>query len=149
MICILLLLSLSLLLLLFYISTIFSCVVVINKCIIQIILTFCFQLKYELSIHNIAFSSKSVISSETGEKYAQIKHHLQAKTVQNPSNKYGGFWCGFSGFWCEISFSMEEVLWINTLLHLCTSICCSTNLLLIYNLLHLTLLLCIDYIMYR
>ncbi len=65
--------------------------VVINKCIIQIILTFCFQLKYELSIHNIAFSSKSVISSETGEKNAQIKHHLQAKTVQNPSNKYGGF----------------------------------------------------------
>ncbi len=28
------------------------------------------------------FSEKSVLS-ESGEKYAQIKHHLQAKTVQN------------------------------------------------------------------
>ncbi len=43
----------------------------------------------------------------------------------------------------------STTLHMNNLLHLCTSICCSTNLLLIYNLLHLTLLLCIDYIMYR
>ncbi len=43
----------------------------------------------------------------------------------------------------------STTLHMNSLLHLCTSICCSTNLLLIYNLLHLTLLLCIDYIMYR
>ncbi len=34
----------------------------------------------EISIQNIAFSSIKVIS---GEKYAQIKHHLQVKTVQN------------------------------------------------------------------
>ncbi len=36
----------------------------------------------ESSIH-IAFRSEKVILSESGEKYAQIKHHLQAKTVQN------------------------------------------------------------------
>jgi len=34
-----------------------------------------------------AFFSGKVISSESGEKYAQIKHCLQAKTVQN---KYVG-----------------------------------------------------------
>ncbi len=45
--------------------------------------------------------------------------------------------------------STSTTLHMNNLLHLCTSICCSTNLLLIYNLLHLTLLLCIDHIMYR
>ncbi len=37
----------------------------------------CFWLKYKSSIHSIAFSSEKVISSESGEKYAQIKHHLQ------------------------------------------------------------------------
>ncbi len=31
----------------------------------------------------IAFSSEKVTSSESGEKYAQIKHRLQAKTVLN------------------------------------------------------------------
>ncbi len=44
-----------------------------------------FRLKYESSIHNIAFSSEKLIWSESGEKSAQIKHHLQAKTVQNKS----------------------------------------------------------------
>ncbi len=38
-------------------------------------------------IHYIAFSIKKVVSSESGEKYAQIKHHLQEKTVQNSSKK--------------------------------------------------------------
>ncbi len=38
--------------------------------------------KQVLYPHNIAFSiEKKMISSESGEKYAQIKHHLQAKTV--------------------------------------------------------------------
>ncbi len=51
----------------------------------------CFWLKYESFIHNIASSSEQVISSESGEKSAQIKHRLQANTVLN---KYvGGFWC--------------------------------------------------------
>ncbi len=34
-------------------------------------------------MHYIAFSSEKVISSELGEKYAQIKHRLQATIVQN------------------------------------------------------------------
>ncbi len=38
----------------------------------------CFQLKYESSVHNIAFSrtSEKVASSESGVKYAQIKYCL-------------------------------------------------------------------------
>ncbi len=39
--------------------------------------------KSKSSIHNIAFSSEKLILSESGEKYAQIKHSLQAKTVKN------------------------------------------------------------------
>ncbi len=39
----------------------------------------CFWLKFESSVHNIAYSSEKVISSESGEKYAQIKHCFQAK----------------------------------------------------------------------
>ncbi len=39
----------------------------------------CFQQKYESSI--IAFSSEKVVLSESGEKCAQIEHHLQVKTV--------------------------------------------------------------------
>ncbi len=38
--------------------------------------------KYESSIHNIDFSREKVILSESGEKYAQIQHRLQVKTVQ-------------------------------------------------------------------
>ncbi len=43
----------------------------------------CYQLKYrESSINNnIAFSSEKVVLSVSGEKYVQIKHRLQAKTV--------------------------------------------------------------------
>ncbi len=52
----------------------------------------CLQAKYyESSILNFAVLSEKVISSESGEKYAQIKHFLQAKTVQNI--QVGGFWC--------------------------------------------------------
>ncbi len=52
-------------------------------------------LKWESIIHNNHSPMKKVASSESGKKYAQIKHHLQVKTVQNNSNKY------VSGFWCE------------------------------------------------
>ncbi len=38
-------------------------------------------------IHSIAFSSKKVVWSESGEKYAQIKHRSQAETVQNNSKQ--------------------------------------------------------------
>ncbi len=34
-------------------------------------------------MHNIAYSSEKVIWSESGEKYALIKHRLQAETVLN------------------------------------------------------------------
>ncbi len=40
----------------------------------------CFQLKYEFTILNIAFSKENVLLSESGEKYAQINKCLQAKT---------------------------------------------------------------------
>ncbi len=46
-------------------------------------LHFHFQLKYESCIHNIV---SLVDKSESGEKYAEINHHLQVKTVLN---KYG------------------------------------------------------------
>ncbi len=36
-------------------------------------------------MHNVAFSSENVISSESGETYVQIKLRLQAKTVWNTS----------------------------------------------------------------
>ncbi len=66
---------------------------VCNKQIHQDILTSncCFRLKYNSSIHNIASSSKTVVSSESGEKYSQIKHCLQGKTVLN--KYFGWFWC--------------------------------------------------------
>ncbi len=38
------------------------------------------------SIFNIAFIEK-VVSYESGEEYAQIKHCLQAKTVQKKSKQ--------------------------------------------------------------
>ncbi len=37
----------------------------------------------KIQVYNFAFSSEKVVSSESGEKYAQIKHHLQSKTVLN------------------------------------------------------------------
>ncbi len=43
----------------------------------------CFQLKYKSIIHKITSSREKVIYSESGEKYAQTKHCLQAKIVQN------------------------------------------------------------------
>ncbi len=40
--------------------------------------------------NNIAFSSEKVVSSESGEKYARIKHRWEEKTVLN---KYVGKFC--------------------------------------------------------
>ncbi len=58
---------------------------VCNKQAHQMFLTLncCFQLKYESSIHLIAFSSEYLVLLESGERHAQIKHRLHAKTVQN------------------------------------------------------------------
>ncbi len=39
----------------------------------------CFWLRYVSTIHNIAFSNMKVISSESGEKYAQLKHKLTSE----------------------------------------------------------------------
>ncbi len=63
-----------------------SCVFVRNKFIIKMFLTSnrCFWLR-KLVLY-IAFSSESIVSPESGEKYSQIKQHLQVKTVQNSSN---------------------------------------------------------------
>lgn len=57
-----------------------------NKSIIKIKISLdltsncCFQLKYKSSIHIIVFSSKK---SDSGEKYAEMSHSLQEKTVLN------------------------------------------------------------------
>ncbi len=57
------------------------------------------------SIHN-TFSSEKDVWSESGEKYAQIKHCLQVKTVQNRSKQI----CGWilmqedNGRWTSFSF---------------------------------------------
>ncbi len=45
----------------------------------------CFQLKYEYFINNIDFSFEKVVSSESGDKSAQLKYRLQVKTIQNSS----------------------------------------------------------------
>ncbi len=64
-----------------------------NKTIFKAFLTskFSFQVKYESIIHNNAFTSKNVMSPDSGEKYAQM-YCLQIKTALH---KYA------SGFWCE------------------------------------------------
>ncbi len=38
-------------------------------------------------LYNIAFSGEKFASSESGQKYAQIKHHLHAKTAQSSSKQ--------------------------------------------------------------
>ncbi len=58
----------------------------------------------------IAFSSEKAALSESGEKYAQIKLRLQAKTVQNHSKQISVDNRGWT-------FSLEEaVLWIMDIL---------------------------------
>ncbi len=52
-------------------------------------LNHCFQLKYDSSVHNNVFSREKVVSSESGEKYAQIKHC------------FFFFFRWSTGFWCE------------------------------------------------
>jgi len=54
-----------------------------NTSLINVLLYTIASGKYESSIHNIAFSSEKVPLSESGEKYSQIKHCLQDKTVLN------------------------------------------------------------------
>ncbi len=60
-----------------------SCMFIRNKSIIKVFLTSNTNTSY---IHNIAFSSEKVASSESGEKYAQIKHHW--KQSKRFLNKY-------------------------------------------------------------
>ncbi len=44
--------------------------------------THCFWLKYKSSVYNIVFlSEQKVALSESGNKYAQIKHSLRTKIV--------------------------------------------------------------------
>ncbi len=79
-----------------------------NKSIIKMFLTSncCFRVKYESIIHNIV----KVVSSESGEKYAQIKHRLQAKTVQNCFTQI----CWVILMWEDIrgwTFSLKEALY--------------------------------------
>ncbi len=54
------------------------------------------------SNYNIAFSIEEVILSDLGEKYAQIKHLLQVKTVLNKN---------VDGFWCERTKQKELFHW--------------------------------------
>ncbi len=65
----------------------------------------CFQPQYKSFIHNIAYSSEKVISSESGEK-SQIKYCLQVKVVQ----RYGsGFWYLDSHF--DGTHSQQRIHW--------------------------------------
>ncbi len=72
------------------------------------------------SLHNIAFCSENVVSSETGKTYAQIKHCLQEKIVSTVLNKYVGqnMWMGRRYYGSEFlqtcSFSLHMML-INVL----------------------------------
>ncbi len=71
----------------------------------------CFWLKDESSNHNIVFFSEKS-SSESEELYAQIKHCLQAETVQNRSKQLDlsiSMWED-NRRW---TFSLEEVLVIH------------------------------------
>ncbi len=96
-----------------------SCVFVRNKSIIKTFLTsnHCFWPKYESIIHNTS-SSEKVFWSESGEKSAQIKHRLQAKTVLN---KY------VCEFWCERQQEMDLFHWRKCYYGLWTHILARSN----------------------
>ncbi len=72
-----------------------------NKSIIKDIFNFILS---ESSFNNIAFSSEK----ESGEKYAQIKHHFTSETARTVINKY------VSGFWCDVKQEIDfsHLLWI-------------------------------------
>ncbi len=82
--------------------------VVINKLIIKPFLTSnsCFQLKYEYSVHNYCFLQWKSSQPESGEKYAQIKHRLQAKQLH--MSVYLMAWRKRTTG--GMTFSLEEVL---------------------------------------
>ncbi len=68
---------------------------------------------YESSIYNIVFSSEKVVSSESGEKYALIKHCLQMKTVLNKCIYDMRFKILMREDNRRFTFSLEEaLLWI-------------------------------------
>ncbi len=73
-----------------------SCMFIRNKLIKTFQTSNCFfQLKS--IIHNIVPPVKRSLS-ESGENYAQFKHHLQVKTVQNSSKQiYPWIFCNASG----------------------------------------------------
>ncbi len=77
-----------------------SCLFVRNKFVIQTDTS-----KYGSCICNIAFSSEEVVSSESEEKYAQIKHISQSK--QSKTNKSVDFDVRGNRGW---TFLLEEVL---------------------------------------
>ncbi len=61
-------------------------------------------------MYSTVFSIKKKILTESGEIYAQMKHHLQAKTGENSSKQI----CGWILMWEENSrlhFSLQEILW--------------------------------------
>ncbi len=67
------------------------------------------MLKCESFVIVIPFSSEKVVLSESGEKYTQIKHCLQVKTVQNSTKQI----CKWILMWEDNrwwTFSLEEVL---------------------------------------
>ncbi len=61
--------------------------------------------------NNATFFCEKVVSSESGEKYAQINYCLQVKTVQESSKQI----CWWILMWEEnrgITFLVEVLLWI-------------------------------------
>ncbi len=96
-----------------------------NKPIIKTFLAsnHCIQLKYK-SINNIAFFGEKVISSESGEKYAQIKHLLRTLiwTKSNGLKLKIPWWC--ICFLQTNSFSLHKMLtegleWCGLLVYYC------------------------------
>ncbi len=63
----------------------------------------CFRPKYESLIHIIAFSSEKAISSESAEKYAQIKQYLKAKKEDNRGQTFSLIMDYELVFWPEVT----------------------------------------------
>ncbi len=84
----------------------------------------CFWLKYESFIHNIAFSSEKVISSESGEKYAQIKHYCDVCISCLDSIWWHPFTAEKVSKWCNATFlqiwrrNKLKIWWRNKLIYI-------------------------------
>ncbi len=82
---------------------------VCKKQVHQDIFNRCFWLKYKSHSHNIDLFRGKVVSSESGEKYGQLKHRSEVKTAQNSCKQI--CWWILKWDWRQTSL-MEALLWI-------------------------------------